>query len=135
MSATDQIETFIDPPPQSASASKKKKKRKKSTSNTQAANCNSSQLSLKKRLCLKKSVKQTPWYDVNELMSIGRDLLLALKLFPSQHNLDIFSRASYNDVPSPAPIGLSNEEYSQLHSALRRVALWRGRSEDRKSVV
>ena len=133
MSATEQIETAIDPPPPplASAPKKKKKKRKKSTPEAQAANanCNSSQLSLKKRIFLKKSAKQTPWYDANELMSTGRDLLLALKLFPSQHNSGNPLHTPYNDLSALAPVGLSNDEHSRLHSALRRVALWRGRSD------
>lgn len=106
---------------------KKKKKRKKSTSETNpSADVNScAKLSLKKRLFLKKSAKQTPWYDVNELINTGRDLLLALKLFPSPHNPSTYTAHVYASQSSP--LGLTKDEYSRLHAALRRITLWRGR--------
>jgi ribosomal biogenesis protein LAS1 len=116
----------------SASKKKKKKRKKSTTDATQIADVNSSKLSIKKRIFLKKSAKQTPWYDIHELMSTGRDLLLALKLFPSPHTSSCHSSA-INDIdgsmPSNVPTGLSDNEHSKLQAALRRVALWRGRSD------
>ncbi|KAL7518419.1 hypothetical protein ACHAWX_003246 [Stephanocyclus meneghinianus] len=124
-------------PTESSSAPKKKskKKRKKSTSDTphQSADpiCSSNKLSLKKRLFLRKSAKQTPWYDSNDLLSTGRGLLLALKLFPSPHNAHQTPAAHCDDVTATrnaeTPSGLTNDEHLQLGAALRRVALWRGR--------
>eukprot|EP01082_Thalassiosira_pseudonana_P015386 g14388.t1 g14388 contig9:1732035-1734419(+) len=109
---------------------KNKKKRKKSSvdSNSTLTDTNAilhSKLSLKKRLFLKKSAKQTPWYDTNELSETGRGLLLALKLFPSPHAVEA---PVHDDLdPTQTIEGLTQEEYLQLQSALRRVALWRGR--------
>lgn len=129
--AADELPAMDQSIPGAPSTKKKKKKRKKSTSDaTQTGDVNSSKLSLKKRQFLKKSAKQTPWYDVNELMSTGRDLLLALKLFPSPHDTGYASAQGTDGlVPSNAPNGLTYDEYSQLQAALRRVALWRGRSD------
>ena len=155
-------------------AKRKKKKRKKSNSNiascdysanndtTQKTNNGNnnqtilnSNLSLKKRLYLKKSAKQTPWYDSIELLNVGKGLLLALKLFPSpSHSIqqpsaercsDFTANKNYNDtaqLPSqqqqssssssqeqPILAGLTNDEYNQLQHALHRVALWKGRSD------
>eukprot|EP00956_Cyclotella_meneghiniana_P016468 scaffold25997_cov68-Cyclotella_meneghiniana.AAC.5 len=125
-------ETPAEPSPiPTASMKKKKKKRKKSSSDAiqQPADVNSTKLSIKKRIFLKKSAKQTPWYDVNELMSTGRDLIIALKLFPSPHNSSTLSSDNVHDKLPEAPLGLTNDEYCQLHAALKRVALWRGRSD------
>ncbi|KAL3800803.1 hypothetical protein HJC23_001640 [Cyclotella cryptica] len=138
MSTKPPCDMAAEPPlPVSGAAPKKKnkKKRKKITSDDpyQYADpsCGSNKLSLKKRLFLRKSVKQTPWYDSNELLSTGRGLLLALKLFPSPHNAHQTSTPNYDEVSgtfnSETPSGLTNDEHIQLAAALRRVALWRGR--------
>jgi ribosomal biogenesis protein LAS1 len=134
MQAITSSETAAEPPPSPAIPKKKKKKRKKTSDTTDQtidANCSSNKLSLKKRLFLKKSAKQTPWYDINELISTGRDLLLALKLFPSPHspNHATFESSDIGTAIADAPLGLTSDEYCQLKSALSRVALWRGRSD------
>jgi hypothetical protein len=111
-----------------AAPKKKKKKRKKSTSDvTVDVSTASTKLSLKKRLFLQKSAKQTPWYDADELLNTGRGLLLALKLFPSPH--DANTKDSLGATNYEVPLGLTPDEYTQLQAALRRIAVWRGRSD------
>ena len=114
--------------------SKRKKKRKKSGSNNfpsddgDNGDCKTifqSKISLKKQLSLKNTCKQTPWYDTNELIDTGRALLLSLKLFPSNHSQQ---HHQYINTSSFTPEGLTPDEHTQLQLALRRVAVWRGRS-------
>ena len=112
-----------------SSSSKRKKKRKKSAvvlSNYSSDDGDGdtilhSKLSLKKQLSLKKSCKQTPWYDTNELIETGRTLLLSLKLFPTHHH-------QQNHQHTATPEGLTPDEHTQLQVAFRRVAVWRGHS-------
>lgn len=123
------------PQPSSSTSSKRKKKKRKKSSSSIASESDSasaptsilhSKLSLKKIQSIKKSTKSTPWYDTNELISTGRDLLLAIKLFPStstNHNLQL------NNTNASHVNGLTNEEYNQLQNALRRVSIWKARSE------
>lgn len=116
------------PPPQSSASSKRKKKRKKSVSVLSNYSSDDgdvdtvlhSKLSQKKQLSLKKTCKQTPWYDTNELIEIGNALLLSLKLFPTHHQ--------QHHQHSATPEGLTQDEHSQLQLAFRRVAVWRGHS-------
>lgn len=113
----------------SSTSSKRKKKRKKSA--TALSNYSSddgdgstilqSKLSLKKQLSLKNTCKQTPWYDTNELIQTGSALLLALKLFPTNHQ-------QQHHQETTAPEGLTPDEHIQLQLAFRRVAVWRGHS-------
>lgn len=118
----------LPPPSQSSTSSKRKKKRKKTSaiSNNYSSEDGDggtilhSKLSVKKQLSLKKSCKQTPWYDTNELIETGSALLLSLKLFPTHHQ----QHHQYTTTPE----GLTPDEHTQLQLALRRVAVWRGRS-------
>jgi len=96
--ATPSTTTVAQSSPSTASKrrNKRKKKKRNSTSTpssddgqggsdiniTNTTTILHSKLSIKKRAFLKKSAKLTPWYDANELIDVGRGLLLALKLFP-----------------------------------------------------
>ena len=127
-----QTETESKLPPHeafaSSTSSKRKKKRKKSVSALSNYSSDDgdgdtilqSKLSLKKQLSLKKSCKQTPWYDTNELIETGRALLLSLKLFPTHRQQQHQHTAT--------PEGLTPDEHTQLQLAFRRVAVWRGHS-------
>jgi len=132
------------PPPSSSNNTKKKKRRRSKKSNTDSAQDNNdniktsilnSNLSLKKHVQLKKLTKLTPYYDINELISVGNGLLLALKLFPSPNSSSIATphfSSSTSQQPHEQSIqvaGLTNEEYAQLKLALHTVAIWRGRSD------
>jgi len=117
-------------PSLSSTSSNRKKKRKKSAnapSNSYLPNDGDggtilhSKLSLKKQLSLKKSCRQTPWYDTNELIETGSALLLSLKLFPTHHH-------GQHQQYTTTPEGLTPDEHTQLQLALRRVAVWRGHS-------
>ena len=123
---------------------KKRKKRRRGSATSDSAAQNDSttllhsSLSLKKRLFLKKLAKRTPWYDANELLEAGRGLLLAAKLFPSPPPAvdSVNAAGAPNEQPTatndggPAPPpGLTPEDHQRLRTALRRVAVWRGRSE------
>eukprot|EP00584_Thalassiosira_punctigera_P009114 CAMPEP_0172530004 /NCGR_PEP_ID=MMETSP1067-20121228/3897_1 /TAXON_ID=265564 ORGANISM="Thalassiosira punctigera, Strain Tpunct2005C2" /NCGR_SAMPLE_ID=MMETSP1067 /ASSEMBLY_ACC=CAM_ASM_000444 /LENGTH=928 /DNA_ID=CAMNT_0013314147 /DNA_START=96 /DNA_END=2879 /DNA_ORIENTATION=- len=89
-----------------------------------------SKLSLKKRLFLKKSADRTPWYDADELLEIGRGLLLASKLFPSRHHYQNGDPSDgTSSLRTPLPAVLAADELDRLRASLRRVALWRGRSD------
>jgi len=133
-------------PPSSSSSNntkKKKRKRSKKSSNTSDAQDNdniktsllNSNLSLKKHVQLKKLTKLTPYYDINELISVGNGLLLALKLFPSPSSSSIATppfSSSTSQQPHEQSIqvaGLTNKEYNQLKLALHTVAIWRGKSD------
>ena len=134
----------------SINTKKKKRRRSKKSSNTSEINAQdnndniktsilNSNLSLKKHTQLKKSTKLTPWYDINELISVGNGLLLALKLFPSPSSATSVtsppfssstqSKQSQEYQQSPEVAGLTNEEYTQLKLALHTVAIWRGKSD------
>ena len=120
-------------PQHSSTSMKRKKKKRKKSATTAILNASSddgdnydailqSKLSTKKKLSLKNTCKQTPWYDTNELIQTGRELLLSLKLFPSHH------RHQQQQEPATTPAGLTPDEHAQLQLAFRRVAVWRGHS-------
>ena len=130
----------------SINTKKKKRRRSKKSSNTSEINAQdnndniktsilNSNLSLKKHTQLKKLTKLTPWYDINELISVGNGLLLALKLFPSPSfsssiaTPPFSSSIQQSQQPPPQVAGLTNEEYNQLKLALHTVAIWRGKSD------
>ena len=118
------------PVPESSKLPTKRKKKRKSgglsnsSDDGDGRNILQSKISVKRQLNLKKSCKQTPWYDINELIETGRALLLSLKLFPSHHQ----QQNQYTNLASVTPEGLTPDEHTQLRLALRRVAVWRGRS-------
>ena len=138
-----------------------RKKRKKSTSNIDQSQDGSSnnaiitsilnsKLSIKKQAQLKKSTRQTSWYDIHELINVGKYLLLALKLFPStatdsssqQSQTELQRQAQQSvansniinddDTTTTPPVGLTIDEYNQLKQALHHVAIWRGKSNDKQ---
>ena len=127
---TEAVATLPPPPSQSSASSKRKKKRKKSVSALSNYSSDEgdggtilqSKLSLKKQLSLKKSCKQTPWYDTNELIQTGSALLLSLKLFPTNHI------QQHHQSTTSTPEGLTPDEHTQLQLAFQRVAVWRGHS-------